>query len=323
MGVAINSLTHKVYAVDEGAGTVLVTDERTGSKRSVKVGKGPIAIAIDQAANRIYVVNTSSNSISVIDGRGDTVIATVKGGSNPYVIAVNEKTHKVYVTYTYSNAVTVIDGATNSTHELKTGSADGIAIDSRSDTLFLTTYEDPDIRIVDAATGTINRVRVVAHLWGITLDESSNTLYLAHTGTSEVVGLNVTTHEIHTISVGEIPCAIAVSPITHMIYAVDYGDETVKVIDSARSKVVATLHVGRHPQAIAIDAERNRIYVANVHSNNVTVIDGAKNTVIGSYGAGNNPYALAVDPVVGRVFAANYGEPAVTSVDIPGIAARQ
>src|SRR6516165_8793543 len=74
-GIAINSQMHKVYAVDEGEGAVVVTDEHTGSRKSVKVGGAPIAIAINRATNKIYVVNTGSDSISVIDGEHDTVVA--------------------------------------------------------------------------------------------------------------------------------------------------------------------------------------------------------------------------------------------------------
>jgi YVTN family beta-propeller protein len=266
------------------------------------------------------VVNTDSNSTSVIDGRNDEVIATIKGGSHPYVLAVNEATNKIYVTYTYSDSVTVIDGDTNTAQSLKTGSADGIAIDPDSNTLFLITYEDANIRIVNAATGEISKVRVGPHLWGIAFDKSLKTLFLAHTGTADIVALNEQTHAVNTIPVGAIPCAVAINPVTQMIYAVNYGDETVSAIDARKDRVVATLEVGRHPQAVAVDAVHNRVYVANVHGNSVTVIDGAKNAVIGTYDGGKNPYALAIDASsgsvgAGHVYAANYGEPSMTALD--------
>ena len=108
MGIVSNPSTHKVYAVNEAAGTVTVTDAQTGAMRIVKVGSEPIAIAINRVTGRVYVANTGSGSISVIDGKEDAVIVTVKGERLPYVLAVNEATNKVYVTNTYSNAVTVI-----------------------------------------------------------------------------------------------------------------------------------------------------------------------------------------------------------------------
>ncbi|WP_158752189.1 YncE family protein [Acidobacterium sp. S8] len=320
LAVAINPATHKVYAVNEGAGTVVVTDETSGSTRSVKVGAAPIALAINRTTNRIYVLNTESGTISVIDGRSDEVVATIKVEATPYVLAVDETSDKIYVTYTYSSVVTVIDDAANTRRSFKVGSADGIALDSPDHAMFLTTYEDPNIRIVDVTNGTTSKVLVGPHIWGLVFDASSHTLYLAHTGTADIVALNEKTHDVYAIPVGEIPCAVAINPSTHTLYAVNYGSETVSVIDTGKRKVIATLHVGEHPQAVAVDVTRNRIYVANVHGNSVTVIDGVKNTVIGTHDAGINPYALAVDATTGYVYAANYGEPPATAINGPDIA---
>lgn len=316
--IAINLRTHKVYAVDEGANRVIVTDEHTGSIHSINVGGGPIALAVNPRTDRVYVVNESGSSISVIDGLRDKVTATIaiRRGSNPYVIAVDVATNRIYVTNTYSDALIVIDGETNAVAQIKTGSADGIAIDPRSNTVFLMTYEDPNIRIVNAATGVISKVNVGPHLWGITFDQANDTLYLGHTGTANVVALNEMTHAVRVIPTGNIPCAVAVNPRTQMIYAVNYRSRTVSVINAKTDKTVATLPVGQHPQAVAVDPLHNRVYVANVRGNGITAIDGATNKVIGNYDAGKNPYDLAIDPVLDRVYAANFGEPAVTAVNV-------
>jgi YVTN family beta-propeller protein len=322
--VAVNSHTHKVYAVDEGAGRVIVTNERTGRQHAVKVGATPISLAINNRTNRIYVINTSDDSISVIDGARDAVVATVKirRGSHPYVLAVNEATNKIYVATTYSDSVNVIDGATNSVRALKVGAADGIAIDQRSNTIFLMRYEDPNIRIINGANGAngaVSKVRVGPHQWGMAFDQALATLYVAHTGRANVVALNEKTRKVSTIAVGEIPCAVAVNPPTQTVYVVNYGDSTLSVIDAKTQKVMATLPVGKHAQAVAVDTVHNLVYVANLHGNSVTVIDGASKKVVGNYEAGRNPYALAVDPTTGRVYAANYGEPAVTALDMSSL----
>src|SRR5260370_15953182 len=76
MGVAVNPSTHKAYAVDERDGNVVVMNS-AGTTRTVKVGANPIALAIDRKTNKIYVANTGSGSISVIDGASDDVVATI------------------------------------------------------------------------------------------------------------------------------------------------------------------------------------------------------------------------------------------------------
>jgi YVTN family beta-propeller protein len=315
MGVAVNPSTHKAYAVDEREGTVVVMNN-AGTTRTVKVGNNPIALAIDRKTNKIYVANTGSGSISVIDGASDNVVATIPGEAHPYAIAANDVTGTVYVTNTYSDAVTVIDVHTDTAHPLKVGGADGIAIDSRNNTIFLTHYEEPNLRIVDGATGTVRKISIGPHIWGMVFDEDSDSLYLAHTVTAEIVSVNEKTLAVRTIPVGQIPCALAVNPATHRLYAVNYGDETLSVVDLRSQRAIATLPVGHHPQAVAVDPTRNVIYVANVHSNNVTAIDGRNNRIIGAFAAGQAPYAVVVDAETGQVFTAGYGSPALSQVKL-------
>src|ERR1035441_9673620 len=145
--IVCNPSAHKIYAVNEGTGSVTVIDAATGAMHTVQVGREPIAIAINSTTNRIYTANDGSASVSVIDGTNDTLIATVTSAPLPYTLAVDEATNTIYVTHTYSGSVTVIEGISNTARELKVGDADGIALDPRTGTVFLSTYEDPSIRI--------------------------------------------------------------------------------------------------------------------------------------------------------------------------------
>ena len=319
VGIAVNPVTHKVYAVDEGADSVIVTDESTGSTHRVEVGKAPIAVAVLPAVNKAYVVNTDSNSISIIDGTQDKVISTIKGGSHPYTVTADQSRNKVYVTYTYDHILTVIDGDKNTASSLETGSADAIEIDEKTNTLFLSTYEDPFIRIVDAANGATHKVRVGGHIWGLAFDAANSRLFLAHTMSADVISLDEKTQETAAVSVGQIPCALAFNPATHMLYAVNYGDQTLSVIDTVKMKVMKVIAVGDHPQAVAVDIERNRVYVANVHGDSVTVIDGVKNAILDTYQVGEHPYALTVDVNTGQVYAAIYGSNGSIRVNGPAL----
>jgi len=312
--IVCNPSTHKIYAANEGAGSVTVINATTGATQIVEVGREPIAIALNRATNRIYVANDGSASVSVIDGASDGIIATIATAPLPFMLAVDEASNRVYVTHTYAGVVTAIDGAANSAQELKVGDADGIVTDGGTHTVFLMTYEDPNIRIVDEATGTATRVAVGPHIWGMVFDEPTSTLFLAHTSAGEVVALDERTHAVSAIPVGRIPCAVAINPVTRRLYAVNYGDETLSVIDLQTKKVIALVPVSKHPQGIAVDSTANRIYVANVHGDSVTVIDGEKNTVLGTRSAGKSPYAVTVDEASGHAYAANYSAPWVTQV---------
>jgi YVTN family beta-propeller protein len=73
----------------------------------------PTAIAIDSAANRTYVTNYVGNSVSIIDGANDAVLATIPVGARPQAIAVDSTTHTVYAANTGGHSVSVISGKTN------------------------------------------------------------------------------------------------------------------------------------------------------------------------------------------------------------------
>ena len=69
-------------------------------------------IALNNQTNKIYVANAGSNTVSVIDGKTDSVIGNAtKVGMHPTDIAVNPNTNKIYVANAGSNTVSVIDGS--------------------------------------------------------------------------------------------------------------------------------------------------------------------------------------------------------------------
>jgi DNA-binding beta-propeller fold protein YncE len=88
------------------------------------VGSGPVGIAVDQATDTIYVVNSNSNSVSVINGATcnaqhpsgcSHIPPTVTVGSNPVDVQVNQATGTVYVANWGNGAgttVSVINGRT-------------------------------------------------------------------------------------------------------------------------------------------------------------------------------------------------------------------
>ena len=61
----------------------------------------------------MYVGNSRSDIVSVIDGQTNTVIARIRVGNEPYGIAFNPNNGDLYVTNRHSGTVSVIDGQNN------------------------------------------------------------------------------------------------------------------------------------------------------------------------------------------------------------------
>ena len=284
-------------------GAVSAFDPAKAVAKSVKVGSEPVALAIDESTNRIYVANNASGSVSVIDGANDIVVATVNVGSLPYVLAVNPVTNKIFVSNTFKDDITLIDGATNGTTTIKAGSADSIVIDTKQDRAYLTSWEGTSLTALTSKPAIVGQIPMGGmHLWGVALEEAAGKVYVTRAGNAQLSVVDEASGGVTNIATGATPCAVAVNPASSRIYVVNHDDDTVTVIDAAYGKALTTVKVGKKPQGIALDAKANRIYVANVHGDSVSVIDGARNEVIDTLRTGRNPYALAVDQNTGKVY---------------------
>lgn len=73
----------------------------------------PTKAVVNSKTNKIYVVNYSAGTISVVDSLDDSVLSTIKVDNKPTSLVVNEKTSKIYVSYKDSNIVSIIDGLSN------------------------------------------------------------------------------------------------------------------------------------------------------------------------------------------------------------------
>ncbi|OHD72137.1 MAG: hypothetical protein A2V99_01290 [Spirochaetes bacterium RBG_16_67_19] len=121
-GIAANSATNKIYFTDGAAsGSVYVVDGSTDTVLAtpIPVGgnlTGPdegAGVAVNPITNRVYVTNSLDNTVSVIDGIADAVIATIPVGTAPRGVAVSKNYNKVYVANRLDATISIIDGATN------------------------------------------------------------------------------------------------------------------------------------------------------------------------------------------------------------------
>ncbi len=100
------------------------------------------------------------------------------------------------------------------------------------------------------------------------------------------------------------PFAIAINPVTNMIYVANTGGGasggSVTVINGATDTISTTMSDGNSiaPQALVVNPLTNIIYVANNSSGNVTMYNGATNASLGTFGVGTGPAALALNTAV-------------------------
>ena len=163
-GMAINPGTHKIYWGETDGAGLRVFDTVTETVRRVKVGEIPCAIVVDQTANRVYVANYESNSVSVLDGRDDSLLATVAVAKHPQAIAADPIAKKVYVANTGSNSITVINAVNNSVagSVALPSSPFAIAVDAANNMVYAKVLGSEDLIAIDGAKLTANPLAAAA-----------------------------------------------------------------------------------------------------------------------------------------------------------------
>ena len=77
--------------------------------KTITVGSEPTGVTANSKKNEIYVVNTGSNNVSVIDAERNQVVATIGVHGKPYFIEVSPDGRRGYVANSASANVSVID----------------------------------------------------------------------------------------------------------------------------------------------------------------------------------------------------------------------
>jgi len=305
---------------------------------SIPVGGGPFSLAVDAATGYLYVVNSNTDNVTVINGATNSVLVPSIGvGTTPLGIAFDSANGDLYVAnlsapYTASHVgeIQVINGATNTVEPepiLLPTNPQALAFDGANGYLYATNfwYFGPNVTVINGATNTVVAPAIPSGSAssGIAFDPANGYLYVANYGTNNVTVINAATDRVivPSIPVGTWPTAVAVDSTNGDIYVANSGSCNVTVIDGATNKVaVASVPAGLTtsgdgPTAIAFDSWNGYVYVANPYLNNLTVIDGATNKVaVASLPVGGGPDAIAFDSSNGYVYVANAGSNDVTPI---------
>jgi YVTN family beta-propeller protein len=199
----------------------------------IRVGVKPVDITINEVTNKIYVANSGSDTVSVIDGINNNKIEEFPVGNFPYYISLVERNY-MYVANYGSDTVSVIDLLNNTKID--------IFIEG-SPTFFYSDPEKSRMYVVSENPGTVTII-----------DSLNNTALLRY-------------------PLGETSYLTSISTYKDEVYVTNYFDSIVYVLSSITHKVIATISVGGNPSYIAVDENQGIAYVANSGSDYVTAVN--------------------------------------------------
>lgn len=245
--IAVNSVTHKVYLVNPNRESVyeFVPSTSTFTEIALPAGSAPAMVATDDTNNLVYVTNSGTGSVSVIDPATHTVANTVSVGTTPWGISIDNVHHKAYVANTGSSTISVLDISTpsatvSSTLTFSTYAPKFLSIDTTNLLLYVGSTTS-GVAVVDIqANNTVNEVNGYGSaIWSIAADPVNRLGYYS-------------TRSLHqpgyyySNTIGYIPDITSAAPVNGTVNTV-YAGHQMSAIGSATitySKTSGTLPPG-------------------------------------------------------------------------------
>ncbi|MCB9305668.1 MAG: beta-propeller fold lactonase family protein [Lewinellaceae bacterium] len=269
---------------------------------------GLLSAAAPASAQRAYIPNYNSNTVSVINTATNSVVATIPVGTKPVGVAVSPDGTRVYTGNTGSSSVSVINTATNSiVATIPVGNTpQGVAISPDSKKLYAANHFSNSIYVISTATNTVINSIAINNPTGIIVSPDGHWVYVTIDNTAKLSVIDATADTLaYSVTVGGFPLDVAVTPDGAKVYVANLGSNSVSVVDVATKSIKATIPVGVNPSAIAVSPTGDKVYASNFSSNTVSVIDAVADTVIKTIPVGMVPRGVGVIPDGSRLYVAN------------------
>ena len=244
--VAISAIsgqrTVDAYVTNAGDGTITVipidawTAQMSSSPVTITVGGEPTGIAASADGRWVYISDSASSSLLVLDTASKSVEARIPVGLKPWGVAVSPDGSRAYVVNNGAGSVSVVNTGTRSVSATITiGSAPGdIAIDPAGTTVYATNNGSNSVSIIDTSLNSV----------------------------------------VKTVTVGNQPWGVAATSTA--AYVANYGSGTISVISGSKRTVAGTINAGGHPFGVAASTNptvgTRGIFASNSSSGTLSII---------------------------------------------------
>lgn len=257
-------------------------------------------LALDDAANRLYIGNTTQGSITVVDTATNQVIKTiemmdkVKGadGKEKYEhhfreLVIDTANQRVYAPGLSSDgsSLYVLNTRTLTREKVIPGFgqvATGIALDAANNRLFVSNLRG-GLYEVDTRSLSIRKSHAVAadQLLNLAYDAQNKRLFASDQGLASISerrqkaepgfkptpGNRVVVFDADTAAIraslptGDGPIAPLFDAQRERLYVTSRGAGTVSVFDTRSQQLLQTIALPAHPNSLALDSRNNVLYV--------------------------------------------------------------
>ncbi|HXQ48769.1 MAG TPA: YncE family protein, partial [Thermoplasmata archaeon] len=310
-----------IYSADPLNNTVGVFNPATGAwLRTFSVGTDPVALALDAANSILFVANSGSDNLTLINTssglESGTSIATA---SPPVSLAVDAAHSQVFVACSGSRALYSVNATTDTIAKWATLTANAgqVAVSEPAGTVAVTVPSTGRVYVANAATSAIIAILSVSFNSRVVVTSPGGNEFVIAEGRGLLATVNASTATVTdpSIPVGGGPAILTADSSTGLVYSwsPDYRNLTpVNPNTGAVSPASPTL--GGHPVAAAYDPSANRLFVADALTDSLYVLSPTTfASLVAPIHLPGQPYALADDPATSTIYVGLNGS--VVTVD--------
>ena len=285
-----NQLDNTASVIDGGTHKIVAT---------VRVGDSPAQMAVSPDRKSVYIANTGSDTVSVLNTADNTIARTIAlpRGSRPIGVALNANGRYLYTADGGSDRVSVIDTPTGRVRaSVRVGAQPlSVAVATDGKTVYAANSGSGDVSVINART---NRVVRAIHTGrfpsGVAVTPDGASVYV----TNELSGVAVIDADNGAVEAGlrePSPFSVAMSPNGDRAYVTSLGPGRVTAIDTATHRVSSTVSVGPPgTDPFTVRATGDALYVTNQGANTLSVIDPSTFRATATIATGSSPYGIAV-----------------------------
>ena len=214
------------------------------------------------------------------------------------------------------NVSGIISGGISFTPDFSLASSGGILINltgyvSNSASNLISVFNKKTMEVVNViATGRGPR--------GMVLDQNRTRGYVAISGddTVEIYDLfNGTVIGRVKLNFGDNPMELALTPDGRTLVSVNYGSNTVSMIDAISQIELRRIRVGEKPTSAVVDPSGFRAYIMNSRSNTVSVVDLTQRTLTATISVEGSPIRGAFNRAGNRLYVVSSNSPNLSAID--------
>jgi len=260
---------------------------------------------LDITGEALYVGNTKSNSISVIDLGTNTIVKNITIGYSPHDIKISDDQQIVYTTDMDIGTLSIVNATTNTLmNQITTGGGTANSIAIFNGTLYVgDVYGGKVLVIKDNAIKEEIKVGYGPEYMEIRPD--GKVLYVANPLSSISVVDLADNKVIKDIDSGITPHGLSFTKDGSRLFIVNIHNNTLSVIDAQKHEVINTIPVGKNPEYVELSPHGRVAYVANLGSDTVSKIDLTTLHVMAEIPVGKGPHEIAFSADGDLVYVSN------------------